>query len=162
MHIKDCQIELEANVSEVAADNYFGQNVREGGLWPEGKIYYRIEDVCHDNLLNQTLQEALKEWNEEIKSCINFKNSELRRVADTMTTFSNGDKAAIRILYGKKGIHHGEWHKCISEKLCYYKCKEMLSGVRCGYWGSEGHWSCCMKEKFKSQCFNESYKNNIF
>ena len=64
--LKDLQIELEANVSKGAEKNYLGQDVGngEGGFWPEGKIYYIIKDLCHDKLLYQTLQEALKDWME--------------------------------------------------------------------------------------------------
>ena len=79
-------------------------------------------------------------------------NEELRKCADKLETFSAGDKAAIRILYGRKGLHHGEWHPPISDKLCYYKCQKFLNQVHCGYWGSKGHWSCCMDENEDSEC----------
>eukprot|EP01084_Bolivina_argentea_P116063 206292_1 len=93
------------------------------------------------------------------------KNAELSRLADSGTSFSQGDLAALRRIYGKQTLgltlgyklHFGEWHekcssKCTLEICVCGACGQHKNGLNCGYTGMSGHWSCCMNEEKESFC----------
>jgi len=62
------------------------------------------------------------------------KNSELTMYADKSKSFSEGDIRAIKILYGPKGTHHGDW--VTRNQLDY--------------------WDCCLSTRFEdSKCLSE-------
>jgi len=106
---------------------------------------------------------------------IGFKanNMELRRLADRSPTFSQGDLAGLRRIYGQqlrskagsatndddeKGlVHFGEWHKKCSDQCTETSCGcgacgVLPGGINCGYTGMKGHWSCCLNEEKDSFC----------
>eukprot|EP01084_Bolivina_argentea_P257716 434251_1 len=90
------------------------------------------------------------------------KNRELSRLADSGTTFSQGDLAALRRIYGKRKqhsnkLHFGEWHEecatsCIINECNCGNCGPLSNGLNCGYEGMNGHWTCCMNEDKNSFC----------
>lgn len=53
--------------------------------------------------------------------------------------------------------HTGFWHapcqSCCTEKTCY--CNNCGGG--CTYEGSNGHWSCCNLEQFRSTCLHSPF-----
>lgn len=52
--------------------------------------------------------------------------------------------------------HNGFWHaQCIKMKCTKGVCYCRNCGGGCTYRGSEGHWSCCNQETFKSDCKNK-------
>ena len=78
---------------------------------------------------------------------------EMEKWVNKSETFSKGDIAAIKILYGLKDSHYGEWHPpCTSancsDMICYCdSCGN--SKPWCGFHGKRneyGHWTCCMNE----------------
>lgn len=78
-----------------------------------------------------------------------FENGQLKAVAGQSTTFSAGDKAAIKIVYAPLDTHHGEWHN-------NHPSSEG-TGPRptfCGYTEKsfKPHWSCCLSEINDSKC----------
>jgi hypothetical protein len=81
-----------------------------------------------------------------------------QRSQDTPTkTFSDQDKAAIKIIYGGLKAHHGTWHPACrpecSDSLCSCgNCGKLGDGANCGYIGMEGHWTCCFSEEQHSLC----------
>jgi len=66
-------------------------------------------------------------------------------------TFSEGDLAALRKIYGGKNAHFGIWHspcqdKRCNDQICYCGSCGLLSGsFSCGFTGynKTGHWTCC-------------------
>ena len=97
-------------------------------------------------------------------------NDEYARVTDKSTTFSQGDLAMLRRIYGprkltkngkvtdlKKLEHNGDWHKACSSQCTATTCRcgacgKLPGGVNCGYKGMKGHYSCCMNEEKESYC----------
>ena len=87
-------------------------------------------------------------------------NPELSRLADHSPSFSQGDLAGLRRIYGQQKrelVHFGEWHracsaKCTETACCCGACGVLPGGINCGYTGNSGHWSCCMKEQKDSFC----------
>jgi len=78
---------------------------------------------------------------------------EMKKWVDKGETFSKGDIAAIKLLYGLKDSHYGVWHPpCKSKHCTAYVCHCGSCGVSkpwCGWHGkrnTNGHWTCCMRE----------------
>jgi len=76
-------------------------------------------------------------------------------------TFSEGDLAALRKIYGGKDAHFGIWHKpCsnpkCSDTICYCNSCGLLSKeFACGFEGfnKTGHWTCCfITDENNKQC----------
>jgi len=77
-------------------------------------------------------------------------------------SISAGDRAIIKMLYGSKGTHHGEWHiDCLSEACTNQICVctscgrlpgGLRGGVNCGYVGRKSHWTCCLSEDELAKC----------
>ena len=85
------------------------------------------------------------------------KNKELVKLADKSESFSAGDVACIKIIYSKKGTHHGEWHEQCKKGCSDYSCSCGACGkirglTNCGYQGKLGHYTCCMSEEKNSMC----------
>lgn len=83
---------------------------------------------------------------------MNFKNEEFRRLAERSSTFSAGDRSAIKLMYAPKGTHHGEWHKASIRTKMLGHCEVRKGGPSCGYVGNKRHWTCCMDENEVSKC----------
>jgi hypothetical protein len=75
---------------------------------------------------------------------------------------SAGDRAKIRLVYGGKGTHHGDWHHPCESEACTVdicecgSCGRLPGGIRggvnCGYVGVKAHWTCCLSEDKGSTC----------
>lgn len=85
-------------------------------------------------------------------------NKELEDRADKGSSFSAGDIAVIKKMYGGKKIHHGDWHvecdpsRCTDIECGCSGCGNLHGGCNCGYEGMNGHWTCCMNETKYSDC----------
>eukprot|EP01084_Bolivina_argentea_P132501 233834_1 len=89
---------------------------------------------------------------------------EMEKYVGKSKTFSTGDIAAIKILYGINSEHYGEWHmactnkKC-NDQICY--CDSCGNSIPwCGFHGKRninGHWTCCMNEDKNSVCHSRGH-----
>ena len=83
--------------------------------------------------------------------------NEMKKYIGKSTTFSKGDVAAIKWLYGPNGSHYGEWHRpcipgegCDNETCFCSACGQ--STPWCGFAKENvnGHWTCCLSEDRES------------
>eukprot|EP01084_Bolivina_argentea_P279920 478628_1 len=129
---------------------------------------------CKSNEQAEYSDECIKFGQYDYKSIMQYENlaaftatnDEYARTADYGKTFSQGDLACLRRIYGKnnKGnsivngrAHFGEWHEACSPDCTLTSCKcgacgKLPGGLNCGYVGMNGHWTCCMNENKDSNC----------